>query len=423
VGGRGHKHHQNQRALILKIVDEAVGAGARVHKACQIVGISPRTLQRWKQPAHKVDLRRGPLLGPANKLTDAEREKVLEVANSPQFADMSPKQFVPRLADEGQYLASESTFYRVLRQAGQLKSRGRQKAPVKKPREHVARGPNEVWSWDITYLPMMLSGGFYYLYLILDVWSRKIVGWEVWERESMELSSRLIERVASELDEDVSQIVLHSDNGGPMRGETMLATLRRLGMAASFSRPGVSDDNPFSEALFKTLKYRPEYPLRFERLNDTRSWVCDFVQWYNFEHLHSAIGYVTPSSRHSGQDVEILEGRKAVWEQARGRHPERFGRRLSAWSRPSVVVLNPDRRESKSPECGAPAGGTVCPSPRAESGHGAQEQSRPPRRASEACLYGDEHHGSVSGPGVRRDGPRQATPNQSIFATSEARSA
>lgn len=280
---------------------------------------------------------------PVNKLSHAERDELLKVANSQRFRELSPKQIVPMLADDGVYLASVSTFYRVLRQAGQMTHRGRTRAPMPRPAQLVATGPNQVWSWDITYLHDRVRGKYFYLYMILDVWSRKIVGWEVHERECAQLSGKLLERVCRGMELGNQPLVLHSDNGGPMRGSTMKATMERLGVTASYSRPRVSNDNPFSEAAFKTLKYRPWFKEYFENIEDARQWVCEFVQWYNWEHLHSSLEYVTPGARHDGKDQEQLERRRQVWREASERHPTRFGGKLKAWQSQRVVVLNRHR--------------------------------------------------------------------------------
>ncbi len=305
--------------------------------------ISPRTVQRWKAQAGSTDGRMGPKQVPKNKLTEKERKRILEVANSPEYRDLSPKQIVPRLADQGEYIASEASYYRILHEEDQLRHREPSR-PAKrhKPEEYVAKGPNEVFTWDITYLKSGLRGVFFYLYMVVDIWSRKIVGWEVHEVESMELSSRLIERICQESGIDPEGLVLHSDNGGPMKGSTMLTTLQKLGIVPSFSRPQVSDDNPYSEALFRTLKYRPEFPnSAFGSLDEARQWVARFVQWYNTSHLHSSIRFVTPQDRHSGKEVEVLKKRQQVYKVARARHPERWSGNIRNWDPVATVRLNP----------------------------------------------------------------------------------
>jgi transposase InsO family protein len=177
------------------------------------------------------------------------------------------------------------------------------------------------------------------------VWSRKILGWDVHDVESSELSAELIERIRDEAgpDVDLRGWILHSDNGGPMKGATMLATMHRLGIVPSFSRPRVSDDNAYAESLFRTLKYCPEYPTKgFASVEDARAWVARFVAWYNDQHLHSGIGFVTPSSRHAGQDIKILACRRAVYARAHHRQPERWSRHVRPWTRPRVVTLIPE---------------------------------------------------------------------------------
>lgn len=331
--------------MILSLVAEAVERGARQAKACETLGLDRRTVQRWKYGPSE-DQRRGPRRGPSNKFSSAERRQVLEVVNQPEHRDLPPSQIVPRLADRGEYVGSESTMYRALREAKQLKHRGRARPRTsRRPEPHVAIGPGEVWSWDITYLKSPIRGMFFYLYLILDVWSRKIVGFEVYDRESPDLASELVRRTCMREGINASSVlVLHSDNGGPMKGATMLATLETLGVAASFSRPRVSDDNPFSESLFRTLKYRPEYPDRpFESLGQAREWVMEFVRWYNEEHRHSSIRFVTPAQRHDGSDLAILEHRQSIYERARRKHPERWTGQSRDWSHITTVELNPSR--------------------------------------------------------------------------------
>lgn len=327
--------------MIQRLIKEAVQAGARFVNACEAIGLPARTLQRWAR--RPVDGRRGPRHAPANKLSQRERKKIVEIATSPEFRDLSPKQIVPLLADRGSYVASESSFYRVLHDEQLQHRRTRARPPAKRPREHVADGPWQVACWDITYLRSHVRGQFFFLYLVEDVWSRKILGWDVRESESSEHASVLVERIREAANRDLSGWVLHSDNGGPMKGATMLATLQRLGIVPSFSRPRVSDDNPFAEALFRTLKYRPEYPVDgFATADEARCWVAAFVHWYNHEHQHSAIGFVTPADRHAGLDLEILEVRRCVYERARRRRPERWSGNTRSWSQADAVVLNPE---------------------------------------------------------------------------------
>ena len=214
-----------------------------------------------------------------------------------------------------------------------------------RPAQHISTGPNQVWSWDITYLRSALRGQYYFLYLVVDVWSRKIVAWEVALQESSEIAAAMIRRTTLENGVNHNQLVIHSDNGGPMKGATLLATLQALGIVPSFSRPRVYDDNPYSEALFRTLKYRPEYPsLPFASLEEARCWVQGFVRWYNTEHRHSAIRFVTPQARHAGVESQVLLKRKEVYEEAKRRNPSRWSGTTRNWSPIAQVVLNPVRR-------------------------------------------------------------------------------
>ena len=318
-------------------------AGARQDKACEILGIDVRSVQRWMQQAVGEDGRAGPKQPPANKLSETERGTILEMVNHPEYRDLSPKQIVPRLADRGMYLGSEATIYRILRQEGQLRHRAPSRpATSSRPRTLVATGPNQVWSWDITYLKSPISGAFYYLYMIVDVFSRKVVGKAVHDSECQYFAAALVEAACLAEGVDPDSLTIHSDNGGPMKGATMAATMERLGIMPSFSRPRVSDDNPYSESLFRTVKYRPEYPSGpFGSLEAARAWVEWFVDWYNHEHLHSAIGFVTPAQRHDGEDYAILERRHEIYQKARARHPERWSGNTRDWSRVESVRLNP----------------------------------------------------------------------------------
>lgn len=331
--------------MILDLIEEALEAGARLQPACGVLGLCARTYQRWKQQ-DGGDRRRGPKSPPANKFSAQEREHLLQVVNAPEFRDLSPKQIVPRLADRREYVGSESTMYRFLRAEGQLEHRqsSRPARVTRRPREHVATGPEQVWSWDITYLRSPVRGVFFYLYLILDVWSRKIVGAQVYAEESTELAAELFGATCEELGLDPDGLVLHQDNGSPMKGAILQATLTSLGVLASFSRPRVSDDNPYSEALFRTLKYRPEYPQRpFASLDEAQAWVDRFVAWYNTEHLHSAIRFVTPDDRHFDRETAILAKRCRVYEAARRRHPERWSGPSRNWEPVTTVYLNPEK--------------------------------------------------------------------------------
>ena len=329
----------------MNLIDEAVKSGVRLAPAAEILGLSARTIIRWRNVHGGIDQRKGPKNVPSSKLSKQEKERILEVSNQPDLRNLSPKQIVPRLADQGIYLASESSFYRVLKEHKMLTHHQASKpATASPPKEHMATGPCQVWSWDITYLRTNVKGMFFYLYMFVDVWSRKIVAAKVFEEESMEHSAVLFGQACFSHTFHSEGLVLHSDNGSPMKGSTMLATLHKLGVVPSFSRPSVSNDNPYSESLFRTMKYRPEYPLQpFFTVEAAQTWVDRFVHWYNTEHLHSSIRFVTPDDRHYGREIHILEKRHRVYEEAKENFPGRWSGKTRNWSPIQVVMLNPEK--------------------------------------------------------------------------------
>jgi len=336
------------RQHTLALIDEACGAGARQARACAVLEISPRTLQRWRRET-TGDQRGSTNRSAHNKLSDAEREALLSVMNSPRYRDLPPSQIVPRLADQGHYLASESTMYRVLREEKQLQHRHASRARKHtRPAPVVATTPNQLYSWDITYLPREVKGLFFYLYVFMDIFSRKIVGWQVYDRESSFHASQLLEDICYREGVQAHQVVLHSDNGAPMKGASMLSMMQALGIVPSFSRPSVSDDNPYSESLFRTLKYVPQYPGRFYDITAARAYFERFVYWYNEEHCHSGIKFVTPAARHRGEDQAILDKRQQVYEGAKAQYPERWNNRATRnWDRIDAVSLNPGKGRSQ----------------------------------------------------------------------------
>jgi putative transposase len=311
-----------------------------------------RTYQRWLRDdgGGKADGRKGSRrTAPANKLSDDERQHILAVANSAEFASCPPSQIVPTLVDRGEYLASESTLYRLLKAEKQQHHRGRAKKPSKRVvTSHCATEANRLWAWDITWLPAGVRGLYYYWYMVLDVYSRKIVGHEVHVAESAELAALLLRKASLAEGLAGREVVLHSDNGSSMKGATMLATLEKLGIMPSFSRPRVSNDNAYAEALFRTCKYRPNYPSKpFESVEAAREWTQQFVQWYNHQHKHSGLKFVTPAQRHDGQATAILQRREQVYADAKARRPERWTGATRDWKLKDEVWLNPER---ESPE-------------------------------------------------------------------------
>jgi transposase InsO family protein len=341
------------RQALTRDIRTAHTAGARLKPACAIVGIDLRTLQRWQATAGIVRGDGRPLAvrpTPGHALSEAERAQLLAVANEPRFASVPPARIVPMLADEGLYLASESTFGRVLRAHGQTTHRGRAKAPRKArpPTTHIASEPRQVWCWDMTYLPAQVIGQWFYLYLILDLYSRKIVGWEVHDRDHADHAAHLVRRTA--LAEGIAAMatkpVLHGDNGSTLKATTVLAMLNWLGVKPSYSRPRVSDDNAYAEALFRTAKYRPEFPTKgFADLDQARTWAAGFVHWYNVDHRHSGIRYVSPAQRHAGEDKTVLAARHALYLESRERNPARWSGHTRNWTPISTVTLNPERDE------------------------------------------------------------------------------
>ncbi len=350
-GRRGRMISPSNRALAVELIKEANQNGARLVKACEELHISVRTYERWVvEGGVKVDGRphaKRPI--PKNKLSEEERTDILEVVKQEEFVDLPPTQIVPKLADQGTYIASESTFYRILREEKMQHHRGRSQKPMKRiPESHLATGPNQVWTWDITWLSGPVKGLFYKLYLILDLFSRKVVGWEVWESEEAKYAKQLIQKAVVNEKIKGEPLVLHSDNGSPMKAATFQALLEKMGIQSSFSRPRVSNDNPYSEAMFRTLKYRPNFPSRgFETLDKARKWASEFVYWYNEVHLHSGLNYVTPVQCHTGVHTAILERREEVYEQAKNKHPERWARQTRNWAPHEKVALNPMREETK----------------------------------------------------------------------------
>jgi putative transposase len=341
------------REEIVSLINGARAAGARQSAACEVVGISAKTFQRWSQPGNASDGRLDATHKPVHKLTALERQRILKLVNEPEYADLAPSQIVPRLADEGRYIASESTLYRILKEEKQLHHRQKSKPanPAKKPRALTAIGPNQIYTWDITYLPTLVQGVFLYLYLVLDIYSRKIVGWQVHEEERSALAADLMTDICRREGVKRHQVTLHSDNGSPMKGATMLATLQQLGIMPSFSRPSVSNDNPYSESVFRTLKYRPNYPGKpFAGLQAARNWVQGFADWYNYEHRHSAIKFVTPAQRHAGEDIQILANRERVYLKARSANPLRWSGDTRNWDTIKEVYLNPEKKKTESEE-------------------------------------------------------------------------
>lgn len=341
-GNKGRLITEIDKCEAIFLINEACATGARKSEACNILGITVRTFQRWQMKNILVDGRNNSNRIPSNKLTEDEINKIIKISTSPENRDLAIAQIIPKLADQGVYIASESSFYRTLKKHKLNTYRGKSKPKIvrNKP-ELIATKPNNIWSWDITFLQTSIKGMFFYLYLFMDMYSRKIVGFDIFAEQLAEHSAVVVTEACKVENVNKLELILHSDNGGPMKGSTMLATLQNLGIIPSFSRASVSNDNAYSEALFKTLKYCPEYPSKpFETIEQAKAWVTKFVYWYNNIHHHSGIKFVTPSERHNGLDHEILSNRISVYEKARSLNPHRWSGSIRNWSVITKVYLN-----------------------------------------------------------------------------------
>jgi transposase InsO family protein len=351
VSGSGALIKEDERRQLVDLFQEGLRQGATAKAISDLIGLCSRTLRRWgiafKAHGFSQDRRKGSARMVAHRFSEEEHQQVLATVNNARFSDLTPGQIVAILAEEGVYVGSESTIYRIMRQEGLLNHRGRSRTP-REPREPPvleASGIHQVLAWDITLLPGPVKGQFFYLYMVIDVWSRRILGVEVHERECSELASVFFDRVCR--DEGISPeaaTILHSDNGAPMRSYTLAAKMAELGISLSFSRPRVSNDNAYAESWFRTMKYHQSYPLRrFRDLLSVRAWVDVFVDWYNAEHRHSGIKYVTPNQRHYGEADAICSARQQTYEQARQKHPRRWARPPRDWSQPVIVRVNHPR--------------------------------------------------------------------------------
>jgi len=294
-----------------------------VSAACQALGVPRSTFYRARQP------KRGPKPRPtpARALKPKEKEQVLQVLNSEQFQDSSPREVYATLLDEGQYLCSWSTMYRILKEREQVCERRNQlRHPLYTKPELLATGPNQLWSWDLTKLRGPVKWTYYYLYTILDIFSRYVPGWLIAERESATLAEQLIAETCAKQEIEPDQLTLHADRGTAMTAKTVALLLADLGVNKTHSRPHVSNDNPYSESQFKTMKYRPDYPDRFGSIQDARAWARPFFHWYNHEHHHSGLGLLTPATVHYAQAQVVIDQRQQVLQAAYAAHPERFVR-------------------------------------------------------------------------------------------------
>ena len=307
--------------------------------ACEALGVPRSSVYRARHPQATPVVKRLPV----RALSAAERERVRQLLDSERFVDCAPREVYATLLDEGTYLCSASSMYRVLAEFAEVRERRDQvRRPTYSAPELLATGPNEIWSWDITQLRGPAKWNYYYLYVILDIFSRYAVGWLIAEQQSGDLAQLLIRETCDKQRIPPEQLTIHADRGGPMIAKPVALLMADLGVIESHSRPHVSNDNPFSEAQFKTMKYRPDYPDRFGSLADARVWAQSFFAWYNDEHHHSGIGYMTPAAVHSGEAARLFAQRQQVLQQAYAAHPQRFVNGLpTPPPLPSAVWINP----------------------------------------------------------------------------------
>jgi len=314
-----------------------------VARACQMLGVPRSSVYRHRE-AHQKPEQNPPKERPVptRALDPQERTQVLDVLNSERFADAAPRQVYAQLLDEGIYLCSWRSMYRILNAHEQVRERRDQLThPAYKKPELLAQGPNQLWSWDITKLRGPVKWTYFYLYVLMDIFSRFAVGWMVARQESAVLAKELIQQSCQNQEIDPDKLTFHSDRGGPMRAKSLALLLGDLGVTKSHSRPHVPDDNPYSEAQFKTMKYRPDYPDRFGCPEDARGWARGFFGWYNFEHHHTGLGLMTPATVHYGQASQVQAQRQCVLKAAYAAHPERFVRGLpTVPTLPDAVWIN-----------------------------------------------------------------------------------
>jgi putative transposase len=302
---------------------EQLGESGGVSAACQALGVPRGSLYRARQPKKAPQ----PRPTPERALSQEEKDQVRQVLNSERFQDSVPRQVYATLLDEGEYLCHWRTMYRILDEHGEVRERRNQlQHPVYTKPELLARGPNQLWSWDITKLKGPAKWTYYYLYVVLDVFSRYVVGWMVAQREAANLAQKLIAESCAKQGIEPSQLTLHADRGPSMRSKSVAQLLADLGVTKTHSRPYTANDNPYSESQFKTMKYRPDFPERFDSLADARSWAREFFGWYNHDHRHSGLGLMTPATVHHGQAETVRQQRQQVLLAAYAAHPERFVR-------------------------------------------------------------------------------------------------
>jgi putative transposase len=322
-------------------VTESLAKEVNVQQACSVLAVSRASFYRWQdredEPCREHQRPLSPLA-----LSGEEEKDVLEILHAERFVDRAPQEIYNALLDEGNYLCSVRTMYRILEKNDEVRERRNQLShPHYEIPEILAEGQNEVWSWDITKLRGPVKWTYFYLYVILDIFSRYVVGWMVAHRELASLAQKLIDQTSKKQNIQPGQLTIHADRGSSMTSKPVAFLMADLGITKSHSRPHVSNDNPYSESQFKTMKYRPEFPDRFGSIEDARSFCQNFFTWYNAEHYHSGICFLTPADVHYGHSEQIIKERQAVLNAAYGKHPERFkGKMPKPGALPTTVWIN-----------------------------------------------------------------------------------
>ena len=329
---------------------EELARRVNVSQACQALGVPRSSLYRLRMEQPQAAVQEP--APPPRSLSLAEKISVRQLLNSERFQDQAPREVYATLLDEGQYFCHWRTMYRILAEHDEVQERRNQLShPNYQKPELLATGPNQVWSWDITKLLGPVKWTYYYLYVILDIFSRYVVGWMVAECEAAALARELVDQTCLRQGIQAEQLTLHADRGSPMIAKSLAMLLADLGVTKSHSRPHVSDDNPYSESQFKTMKYRPDYPERFGCVIDARTWSRSFIGWYNHEHHHSALGLMTPADVHFGRAAQIRQKRQQVLQMAYEQHPERFVKGLPQPPQlPEAVWINPPQKAEQASE-------------------------------------------------------------------------
>lgn len=327
-----------RRIPIIEAIDEAVKARARLCKACEAIGLCERRLRRWRR-ADDGDARLGGYRAVNQRLTEVEKDAIVTALESPELCQLPLKGAHALLMDQGIYLASPSSFARVMNQRYPERTGAGKRGQLRKRPELAATGPGQVWCWDITWLNAAQAGKYFYLYMALDMYSRKVVAWEVHVKEDGRFARDLFSDAIYDEGIKEDRLIVHADNGRPMRSKNLRGLFSALKVAASYGRPHTSNDNAFAESLFATMKGRVSFPEFFQNLDAARTFCLEFFTWYNNFHLHSSLDYATPHSVHQGLHGKLFEARNILMEDNRKAHPSRHGGRIKVFGIPAVTRL------------------------------------------------------------------------------------